>query len=601
MAGQWEDACGVVDESEFTSPLPTADTWHLIEIHVVPGDPLYEVYLDGVLLFSVDETRDPSDANSITAGLFSDFVTATSLAYIADVKVGTTQGASDLFAEDWSGGTFAAWDGTDGTVSIVPAPAFAGSGAHANAMLADSTVNANSIAWKNLASEPDVWLSVVAGFDAAALAGWTAGAPNDFNSGYFGAVFTSTNPTSTVSLNGAVYITALADPGPPAVYEEPLWRFVVTNLDLEIITFLDSLSRDRRLEFTLNNPAMATGTVPSDNPEVNISQAGHAFLSEGRRCLLGFRREGGTPPWVIRFAGIILQLEDSVDEDSSPSAISTYTAWDPWKYMMVRPVLRADGSLPGPSGVTFVTTPANEIATALLDRTFLYHGETHIMTGNVQTCPEVPRITFAQGSSVGEAWQQLCEAGWCDITMTPVYDPIGHPSKLVAIGISELAGRTRPRSSFAWAIAGENLSAMGRLIDGTQRANEYQGYAGQGGPPADALLVDPTSVLSFGEYWAQEWFPGKSVEAAAAIATERLAVRKNGITTYKVSPLPEPSPRPFIDYALGDCVPVWASDRLRAPVAVGQRILTIPIEIDDSGVERVSELGFSQDGTTTCD
>jgi len=159
MAGQYVDDCGVVDEADSQSPSPAADTWHLIEIHVVPGDPLYEVYIDGALLFSVDSTRDPSDAQSITCGLWNDVITATSFAYIADVKAGTTRGASDLFAEDFSGGTLANFDGTTGVVSVVAAPAFSGSGAHTNAMLADSTGGTGtSIAWKNfgIGSQPEV-------------------------------------------------------------------------------------------------------------------------------------------------------------------------------------------------------------------------------------------------------------------------------------------------------------------------------------------------------------------------------------------------------------------------------------------------------------
>jgi len=600
MAGQWVDDCGVVDEADSQTPLPSAETWHLIEIHVKPADPLYEVYIDGALLFSADSTRDPADANSVMVGLWNDVITPTSFAYITDVKAGTTRGASDLFAEDFSGGTLVNFDGTYGTVSVVSSPSYAGSGANANAMLADSTGGTGtSTAWKNLASpEPEVWLSVVAGFDASALAGWTAGAPNDLYSGDFGDVFTDTNPSSGLTLNGGVYITALADSGPPVVYEPPLWRYVVTNRDLEVVTFLDSLATSKRMTFELNQPAMATGLVPSDSPEVNILQAGHPFVDEGRRFLLGFRREGGTPPWTIRYAGIILQIEDSADEASSPAAHSTITAWDPWKYLYYRPVVRADGSLPGPAGETFTGLTGNQIATTLLDRTTTYHGETHIMTGTVQTTDSMPPTTFSQGMTVGEAWAQLCQSGNMDIVLRPVYDPITNPGKLVALNISPQAGRPRYKAGMAWGAPGETLRAISRLVDGTQRANKYQGHIGQGGPAADVLQTDATSVANYGEYWAQEWFPGSGTKAVvAALAAERLLVRKNGVTTYRVSPLSEPSPRPFIDYFLGDCVPVYADARLRQATYSLQRILAIPIDVDDNGTEVVTELGFSQDGS----
>ncbi len=603
MAGQFVDTCGVVGEADSTGTLPVADTWQLVEIHVVPGDPLYEVYIDGGLLFSVDETRDPSDANSITAGLFNDFVTATSLAYIADVKVGTTQGASDLFAEDWSGGTFAAWDGTTGTVSVVPAPAFAGSGAHANAMLADSTVNADSFAWKNLASEPEVWLAVVVGFDAAAFAGWTAGDPNDVNSGTFGAVFTDTNPTSSITINGGVYITALDEGGPPAVYEEPLWRFVVTDLDLTIKTILTPLAASRRATFTLNAPAQASGTVPSDSPEVNILQAGHPFLDEGRRCLLGFRREGGDVPWVIRFAGIIQQMEDAVDENGQPTGHSTYTAWDPWKYLYSRPVRTAAGDIPAQAGVKFpANTPANEIATALLDRSLTYDGEHHIMTGNIETADIVPKITFQQGTSVGEAWTQLCEAGYCDIYLAPVYDPVVHPGKLVALNIQSLYTRSRYRAIFSWDRPMRSVHGISRLIDGTLRGNKIQFSVGGGGPSAPVPQQDNfASQVAYGVYWLQRFLPGGSKREVIDLARTELVLLADGLTTYKVNPLAEVVSRPFIDYQLGDKVVLLASDRLRQAIDENpdsthpQRVYEIPVEIDDDGIERVSELTFVAD------
>ena len=100
------------------------------------------------------------------------------------------------------------------------------------------------------------------------------------------------------------------------------WRFVVTTLTGRLVTLLDRRSTARRIDYVLNKAAMATGTVPSDVPEINLVLGdGHTFLDEGVRNIYGFRKEGGDTEWTVRFGGRVLQLGDSADE--STGAIST--------------------------------------------------------------------------------------------------------------------------------------------------------------------------------------------------------------------------------------------------------------------------------------
>lgn len=383
----------------------------------------------------------------------------------------------------------------------------------------------------------------------------------------------------------------------PATYE---WRFVVTKLNLRVLTYLDRLARDRNVTYALNRPAVATGVVPSDNPEINIVQSdGFPMLDEGVRCLLGFRREGGDPPWVIRFAGIIEQLEDNADEDAGAAPFSTYTAYDPWQYLYRRPVREADGSLPGANGLTF-SLPGNQIALALLARTFTEDGEHHIkITGGSVETTDVIDITFQQGSSVGEAWDQLCATGNIDIILTALYDPVGSPSKLATFNCYSLAGTTRHKAVMAWDKPSRSLVGINRLADGDQRANRVQYYYGQGGPKAGVVVSDFASVALFGDYWAQQFFPGKSGAAVELLAAEQLLLRARGMKTYKLNPVPGSlgqidSPLVFLDYFLGDTVPIFASSRFRHSVAVGKRVIGIPIDIADDGQERIQELAVGE-------
>lgn len=587
----WRDFHHTASESE--EPTPFADSLVQLEIHYV-ADTQVEFFIDGLLAwtFVPDQT---GNATGLVVGQRDAVAGALgAIVYVDDVAVGTTQGASDIFADDFSSGDFSNWDSTVGDVSVVASPP--PPGATGNVMVADVSSVANSYALKMIAGdESEVWFTINLAFTPEALDSWGAGL-DDYSGEFIDVLTTTGSIPSTIAAAPALSFSE--DDGPPLVYEEPLWRFVVTDLDLAIITILTPLAANRRATFTLNAPAMATGIVPSDSPEVNILQAGHPFLDEGRRCLLGFRREGGSPPWIIRYAGILEQIEDAIDENGQPTAHSTYTAWDPWKYLYSRPVLRADGTLPAQAGVVFEDMPANEIATTLLDRTLTYDGEHHIKTGNIQTCDVIDTMTFQQGTSVGEAWTQLCETNKMDVYLRPIYDPVVSPGKLVALDIHPVQGRTRYKSVFSWDMPMRSLSGISRLVDGTLRANKIQYYVSQGGPgnPHIPTQSDFASVAQYGNYWLQKFVPGGTKRIVIDLAEAELLLLKDGLRTYRVRPLAEPSPRPFIDYTLGDHCPLLASANLREGITgVTQRVYEIPIEIDDDGIERVQELTFTED------
>jgi hypothetical protein len=381
------------------------------------------------------------------------------------------------------------------------------------------------------------------------------------------------------------------------------WRFVVTDLDSVTLTFLDHLATNRRVFFGLNVPAVASGQVPSDNPEVNILSGGDPFVQEGIRLLYGFRREGdptdssGIPRWVVRFAGLILQLEDTAASDT---AQTPYTAYDPWQYLLSRPVCGLTGTLPGTGGLSFTATQAGTVIATLLRNTISNHGETFIdagaswggtgfWSGQIDTTPQID-INFEQGLSVGEAWQQVCDLNVADIILTPIYDPINRPGYLCELNVYELAGVQQDAAIFAWDMPSRSLTGISRLRDGTTRANKVQFFIEQGGA-AVTLQTNASSVTRYGQYWAQQFFPGQSVVAAVvSLAQLQLALRANGKVTVTIDPAAERSPDPFTEYFLGDTVPIYASTNLREALTGYQRIYGIPIDIDDNGVENIRQL-----------
>lgn len=383
------------------------------------------------------------------------------------------------------------------------------------------------------------------------------------------------------------------------------WRFVVLRLsDWAVLTFLDEIATSKTVTPTLNQPTPATGQVPSDHPEINIDDTdGSPFLEEGVRVLIGLRREGGSPPWKPRFAGLLMQVSDEAETDN---AVTNYTAFDPWKILYSRPIMNADGSLPGAEGISFTATDPAVIAATLLKRTIDHEGPVYIDAGGTYSgtafwgghLDSVTAIdaNFEQATSVGEAWDQLCQMGVIDIQLEPIYDPINRPGYMTELSIYAQRGAERDGAIFAWDRPPNNLLRITRLVDGTQRANKVQFYAGDVSEPA-TLAQDATSISKYGKYWAQQVWTGQNVAAAVdALANLQLRLRKNGQTTITISPAADEAPVALLEYDVGDRVPVYASKRFRKPMSGYQRVYGIPIQIGDDMIEMVDQLLCSADG-----
>jgi hypothetical protein len=129
-----------------------------------------------------------------------------------------------------------------------------------------------------------------------------------------------------------------------------------------------------------------------------------------------------------------------------------------------------------------------------------------------------------------------------------------------------------------------------------------QFYNGQGGDPVTPS-EDTTSQARYGVYSAQQFFPAQTAPVAVEAYSDRyLAFTYQGRRTVTISPNPLLSPKPFLDYGLGDRVPVYATRRLRQAIpwdnaaTVYQRVYGIPIVLGDDGVETVRQLVATPDG-----
>jgi hypothetical protein len=395
------------------------------------------------------------------------------------------------------------------------------------------------------------------------------------------------------------------------VYADLPWRILVTNLVTRTLTVLDHRATDRQFAFVLNGPASHTGQVATDDPEINIAfpnTDSPALLSNNTRLIYALRREPAAwPPYVCRFGGIVMNVEDT----GADSPTGRYTAYDPWQYMFNRPVRDPDTlDLPGENGVTYnAGTRASDIAVEQLILTEGVDGETHIELGGTtlplveDTAPLAEPITFEAGLSVGEAWQQLCETGTIDITLPPLYDPDAYPGKVCMFQCSPKAGTVRHDMVMAWDQPGHSLMELSRMIDGTRLANRVQFFIRN---RPITLQSDAASISAYGEYWAQQFFPDANNrgELVLLAALAQLVLRRNGAKTINASPAPERSEIPLRDYTIGDYLPFWATRNFREPMSIDydaydpdfpgaagyQRVQMLPIDVDDNGTTIVRGL-----------
>lgn len=434
---------------------------------------------------------------------------------------------------------------------------------------------------------------------------------------------------------GVAVIGTTPAPPPPIrrsrFFEGFPWRFIFTDIHLDgssgtpggvTTTWACGLQTNRQIVKTLNEGTVITLDVWPDDKQVNIVNAdGYPEIAQTKRLVYCFRREGGTPPWKIREAGIVMMPEDQGDTDVPLTHI---TAYDPRRLLEARPCLGTDGSPPGSAyGLQSRSfgLRGDEIITGALRYSIASplggfccidagtaNGGTGYYAGTIEATQQVS-LVIQQGDSVADVWKAVMDAGNCDIVLTPIYD-LRRPGYTHELNVYNLAGVDRPSSVFSWDKLNRSASNIDRLHDATPGnfSNVVQYFVGQGGPSAP-LQINAASALDFGYWWATQFFPGQTIpsaEVVTVLAKQANYLSRQGKRTVVLHPTPERSPIPLNEYDLGDLVPVYATNRLRVPITssfatdppAAFRVEAIPITINDDGIETIEGLLLSPDWRT---
>lgn len=402
-------------------------------------------------------------------------------------------------------------------------------------------------------------------------------------------------------------------------------RFLITDLFGVTTTWLDRLTLGAQIAVNLNQPLQGTIDLRSNDPRVNrIFTDGDPLVAQSNRLIYMFFREGGSPPWVCRAAGMLMSPQDEADADVPTTHVAFY---DPWQFLFGTPAyLDTSGTLPGPNGFTFFATMGSVIVATLLANAIASqppttggtggngymidagpdYGGTEFWAPSGGVIEDTPVIDYnvQQGSSVGDNWNNLLAAGTdpnpgtgpvdagVDIVLQPIYDPVNRPGYTHNLCVYSLAGTERYGSSMAWGTFTRTSTTADREHDGTPSAfiNVANYYAGQGGPPV-GLVTNGASVDKYLAYWAQQFFPSQpDALAVQAMAQQALVLAKQGKRTFTLNPDPMRAIQPFIGYNIGDRIPVLAPDALRVEASGLQRVEGIPLVVSPDGITRVTGL-----------
>jgi hypothetical protein len=364
------------------------------------------------------------------------------------------------------------------------------------------------------------------------------------------------------------------------------WRWDLCDRYGVVIQTLDPYVMGREMIFDLNRPCSVAGRVASNNAVINATYVdGFPYLSPGNRTLKCWRYEGGS--WVLRFAGIVWQVSDEGDTDTS---YTSFTAFDPWQFLFRRMIRRNDGNLKKTVHL------ANNAAAAVkrhLEKTIEYAGACYIDPDDVDAYfqPLLVYLTMEyEQEYLGRAFIDVTDTGVVDVRLNPVDRTDGILCIPTAV---ETYGSDKTLITFQYDIGDRVAMGWERTLDMDQVANSITNFTGKK-KAAPVFVEDSDSQLTYGVMEDAKVFTEiQHTDALTALSNMELAERKDPRELIQAVPLPETGAVVFEDYFLGDTVTVETSNSAREAVSGIQRIYGFTLDIDDEGVERITELRVS--------
>lgn len=375
-----------------------------------------------------------------------------------------------------------------------------------------------------------------------------------------------------------------------------LWRFELCDGAGRGLALMPR-ARQRKVSVRLNAPQSVEGAVNGDDEATaTIHSDGFPFLDPIDRALKCYRRErqtDGTFAWTIRHAGLVYDVTDSGDENTTSSYFISYS---PLQRLATRKCRDAAGS----DVLVIDSGDTGTMIKTQVDRTNSVKGETGIDTAGTWA-PCASQSVRWERKFIAEAANELTGAyNACDLVETFVDRTTG---KFSLLGATPRRGAVRAQLKLGYGAPPHNVKSFTAENHGTSLANDIEGLA-QTLAAADAIVSNQSDAGSVTRYGTFEDILTATDTADQAtldqITILQLAQRRGIVPVLSLTLQEGAAPPPWIDddgnpsWDIGDVIPAVAfGPRVRNAAvysALAFRIHGFDLDISEEGLETVSTL-----------
>lgn len=365
------------------------------------------------------------------------------------------------------------------------------------------------------------------------------------------------------------------------------WRFVLCERSGVEIANLTAVASDKAFTYRMLLATKLAFSLPADSDVSRVHTDGYPILDSGRRIIKAYRQPDSGGAYALKFAGPVWTCLDVGDENTAKTMVECY---DPLIQLNRRFALdaTANGYSLRTRIVEFTNTDGIQIAKTLVDRTNALAPSMVTTTGaTVETSP-VRTVKYERRTVYSAIYELASAFNGFDYRLTPLDSETGIHGRLDFLA---RLGTNRPEAAFGWDMPPHNVKRVERKMDMERVANTILalGATNTGGGGIERLNEDAISTTQFGRYEDIEVFSDITIQSFLdALATDAINFRARRRELVQFVPQPGTKPEPFVDFDIGDTVPVYIGERLRGGALGLQRVYGFDLVIDSEGRELVN-------------
>jgi hypothetical protein len=358
------------------------------------------------------------------------------------------------------------------------------------------------------------------------------------------------------------------------------WTFVLTDLSGNVIGELTDADT-RHVVVPLSRNPTASFTIPSTH------RMAPYFANPAWDGLLKCYRDG-----VIRFCGPVVSSDDQPSGGTSTNVgqqTITVTAAGPMWRLGYRLLGTASagwalGTAASPYDLGYIAQQMLAAANSV--------GYTGITTG---------AYTATSNGAAGTFYMQPIDAALValatgvttfEFQMTPIEPAnIGQAwPEIATFDISALFGGSKPNAIFEYGAGRANIASYGHTIDRTGMCND--GFINQPAATDHTGIIeysDSTSITTRGRFQALIDDGGVQWDSVRnQLVQENVAIRTQARRILNITLVPNSAPNPFVDYVVGDQIPVRITLSGNLLISATLRVWGFTFDIDKNGNETVT-------------